>query len=167
MAAACDGPGSREGGDHAIPQGPVPPLLRWIQADASRPFRPPRVRLHVLDRRDRSTASRILAGGGPSIVPVGPGPGARVLFERVLRDPERADDGGERLARRGPPPERGEDVLSGDARGDPAQDPAPVRRLPRGRFRVRGKDDADRLLRWPRLPYSRLRRARLAPGLTR
>src|SRR5207245_8736845 len=42
MASACGGPGSREGGDNAIPQGPVPPLLRWIQADSSRPFRPPR-----------------------------------------------------------------------------------------------------------------------------
>src|SRR5207245_8208190 len=175
MAAACGGPGSREGGDDAIPQGPVPPLLRWIQADASRPFRPPRVRFHVLDRRHCATASRILAGGGPSIVPVEPGPGARVLFERVLRDPERADDGGERLARRGldlrprrgPPPERGEDVLSGDARGDPSQDPASVRRLPRGGLRLRGKGDANRVLWRPRLSHSRLRRTRLAPRVAR
>src|SRR5439155_10790787 len=134
------GPGSQEGSDDAVPQGPVPPLLRWVQTDASRPFRAARVRLHVLDRRDRSTASWILAGGGAPIVPVEPGPGARVLFERILRGSERADYGGEGLARRGlvlrprrgPPPVRREDVLSGDARGDPSQDAAFVRRLPRG-----------------------------------
>src|SRR2546428_8680323 len=96
------GPGSSKGGADAVPQGPVPPLLRWVQAGASRPFRAARVRLHVLDRRDRSTASWILAGGGPPIVPVEPGPGARVLFQRVLRDSELANYGGEGLPRREP-----------------------------------------------------------------
>src|SRR3989449_10621152 len=169
------GPGSRKGGDDAVPKSPVPPLLRWVQPDASRPFRAARVRLHVLDRRDRSTASWILAGGGAPIVPVEPSPGARVLFERILRDSERADYGGEGLARRGldlrprrgPPPERREDVLSGDARGDPSQDPAFVRRLPRGGLRLRGKGDANRVLWRPRLSHSRLRRTRLAPRVAR
>src|SRR3989442_13840233 len=73
MAAACGGSGSREGGDDAVPEDPVPPLLRWIQADPPGPLRATRVRLHVLDRGHRSAASRILAGGGASIVPVEPG----------------------------------------------------------------------------------------------
>src|SRR5207244_13613034 len=102
MAAACGRPGSREGGDDAVPEDPVPPLLRWIQADPPGPLRATRVRLHVLDRGHRSAASRILAGGGASIVPVEPGPGARILFERILSDPERYHDGGKRLARRRP-----------------------------------------------------------------
>src|SRR2546428_3073250 len=84
MAAACGRPGPREGGDDAVPEDPVPPLLRWIQADPPGPLRATRVRLHVLDRGHRSAASRILAGGGASIVPVEPGPGARILFERIL-----------------------------------------------------------------------------------
>src|SRR5438093_10339626 len=80
------GPGSHEGSDDAVPQGPVPPLLRWVQTDASRPFRAARVRLHVLDRRDRSTASWILARGGSPIVPVEQGPGSRTSLARILSD---------------------------------------------------------------------------------
>src|SRR2546422_6807788 len=98
MAAGCGGPRSREGSDDPVPQSPVPPLLRWIQTDASRPFRAARVRLHVLDRRDRSTAPWILEGRGSSLLSLESGSGSCVLFERLLRDPERANDGGEGLA---------------------------------------------------------------------
>src|SRR5438094_4176654 len=92
------GPGSHEGSDDAIPQGPVPPLLRWVQTDASRAFRAARVRLHVLDRGDRSTPPRILEGRGSLLLSDKSGSGSCVLFERLLRDPERANDGGEGVA---------------------------------------------------------------------
>src|SRR5207247_3668936 len=137
-----------------LPSVPVPPILRVHETHPPGPFRPARVRLHVLDARDRAAASWFLEGGRAERLPGFPGADPRLLFECVLRPSERSDDGGEGMAggrsgfrpRRGPLAEGGLDVVSGNARSDPPEDRESLRRLPAIGLQIRPEVDAHSVL---------------------
>src|SRR2546422_3146744 len=93
-------PGSREGSIDALPPGAVPAILRIDKTDPSRPLRATRVRIHVLDGRDRPAPPRVHPRRGTALVSHNASPGPRLLLERILRNAQRRDDGGEGVARR-------------------------------------------------------------------